>query len=67
MSKSTDVIGAFAPSKSKTYEHTFSEETAPSGMLARGTYVAKTTLIDDDKTEHYVVEYKFDIGKDWKH
>ena len=33
--------------------------------VARGTYNAKTTFVDDDKKEHLSFEYKLKIAKDW--
>lgn len=36
--------------------------TAPSGLLARGTYKAKTKFIDDDKTQHLEIEYSLSMN-----
>merc|ERR1712154_592981 len=63
--KSTDMMGSFAPSAEKTYEHPFQEDTVPDGMLARGTYIAKVQFIDDDKVVHLEFSYAFKIAKDW--
>lgn len=41
------------------------EKEAPSGMIARGRYNAKTQFIDDDKVAHLKFEWSFDIAKDW--
>lgn len=38
--KSTDMMGSFAPSAEKTYEHPFQEDTVPDGMLARGMVIS---------------------------
>ena len=64
--KTTDMMGSFAPDKKKTYEHPFSQEIVPDGMLARGTYVAKTQFLDDDKTIHLDFSYQFKIAKEWE-
>lgn len=41
--KTEENIGSFAP-RLEAYEHTFDEETAPEGWLARGDYKAKTKV-----------------------
>ena len=41
------------------------EEEAPSGMLARGHYVASSSFVDDDKKTHLAFDWSFDIAKDW--
>eukprot|EP00483_Globobulimina_turgida_P000678 UN00678 len=64
--KSTEMMGSFAPDAKKSYEHPFPTETVPDGMLARGTYVAKTQFIDDDKQVHLEFSYSFKIAKDWE-
>ena len=66
MDKSTDMMGSFAPSSEKTYDFPFQEDTVPSGMLARGVYVAKCQFVDDDKTVHLDFSYGFRIGKEWE-
>ncbi|KAI1319453.1 hypothetical protein EDD11_004030 [Mortierella claussenii] len=43
----------------------FALEEAPSGMLARGHYDAKSKFIDDDGTIHKEWSWSFDIKKDW--
>jgi len=63
--KSTQMMGSFAPSVDKIYEHPFSMEEAPSGMLYRGVYTAKTQFLDDDKTVHLAFQYQFRIAKEW--
>eukprot|EP01084_Bolivina_argentea_P100179 179937_1 len=63
--KSTEMMGSFAPDKDKTYEQPFPQETTPSGMLARGKYVAKTQFLDDDGTVHLDFSYQFKIAKNW--
>ncbi|CAI4210915.1 unnamed protein product [Parascedosporium putredinis] len=49
----------------RVYEKRFTEEDAPSGMLARGHYNAVSTFVDDDKKKHLEFEWSFDISKDW--
>ena len=66
MDKSTDMMGSFAPDANKTYEIPFATEVVPDGMLARGTYTAKTQFLDDDKTVHLDFSYQFKIAKDWE-
>jgi len=60
------MMGSFGPSSEKSYEHPFSMEEAPSGMLYRGVYKAKTQFIDDDKTVHLDFQYQFRIAKEWE-
>jgi Rho GDP-dissociation inhibitor len=63
--KTTEMMGAFKPSSKDIHEYTFPEQTTPSGMLARGKYVAKTVFLDDDGNQHTNFEYGFQIAKDW--
>lgn len=61
MDKQETMIGSFAPQKTP-YTMTFPRngwEEAPSGMLARGDYKAKSQFIDDDKQNHLEYEYTF--------
>ncbi|PRP77248.1 hypothetical protein PROFUN_13631 [Planoprotostelium fungivorum] len=65
--KEETMIGSFAPQEAP-YTMTFPRngfDEAPSGMLARGSYKAKSQFIDDDKENHLEYEYAFDIKKDW--
>lgn len=57
------MLGAFSP-RQEPYVHALEEETTPSGVLARGTYTAKTKFIDDDGRCHLEVDYSFEIQKD---
>ena len=41
------------------------ENQAPTGMIARGHYTAKTKFTDDDNVTHLMFEWSFDITKDW--
>ena len=38
---------------------------APSGMMARGTYKCSTSFVDDDGATHLAFTYKLVIAKDW--
>jgi len=66
--KDEEMIGSFGPQE-KPHEVVFPRqgwEEAPSGMLARGTYNAKSQFIDDDKQNHLEYEYTFAIRKGWE-
>lgn len=67
VSKDSEMIGSYAPNtdKQRVYEKRFTEEDAPTGMLARGHYNAISTFVDDDKKKHLEFEWSFDISKDW--
>lgn len=68
VNKDEVMIGSYAPAKT-AYVSMFPRngwEEAPSGMMARGKYKAKTQFIDDDKTVHLEYEYSFEIKKDWE-
>jgi len=67
VSKDQEMIGSYAPNtdKNPVYSKRFTEEDAPSGMLARGHYTAISTFVDDDKKKHLEFEWAFDIAKDW--
>jgi len=51
--------------KFKIYEKKFEMEEAPSGILARGHYEAKSKFVDDDNVTHIQWNWSFDIKKDW--
>ncbi|KAG0293810.1 hypothetical protein BGZ96_002260 [Linnemannia gamsii] len=59
-----EMIGSYA-ANANVLEKKFTAEEAPSGMLARGHYEAKSKFIDDDKTVHKEWSWSFDIKKDW--
>merc|ERR1719295_448603 len=61
--KSTDMMGSYAPDAEKVNVYNFPFDVVPDGMLARGTYVARTQFIDDDKTVHCDFSYSFKIAK----
>jgi len=61
------MIGSFAPQQ-EPHKVTFPKngwEEAPKGLLARGSYKAKSQFVDDDKHVHLEYEYAFNIKKDW--
>ncbi|KAF8929678.1 hypothetical protein BGZ58_008785 [Dissophora ornata] len=58
--KSEEMIGSYAAKPD-----IFAVEEAPTGMLARGHYEAKSKFIDDDSTIHKEWSWSFDIKKDW--
>ncbi|KAI9488107.1 immunoglobulin E-set [Zychaea mexicana] len=62
--KTEEMIGSYGPA-AEAYEKKFQLEEAPSGMLARGHYEAKSKFIDDDNATHMEWSWSFDIKKDW--
>ncbi|KAL7084325.1 hypothetical protein ACP275_14G217400 [Erythranthe tilingii] len=60
--QSRGMLGTFAPRR-EPYVHTLEEETAPSGVLARGVYTAILKFEDDDKRRHMELNYSFEIQK----
>ncbi|KVI05527.1 Immunoglobulin E-set [Cynara cardunculus var. scolymus] len=48
------------------YTHQIPEDIAPSGILARGSYSAKTKFVDDDNKCYLELNYTFDIKKEWQ-
>ncbi|KAI9485228.1 MAG: immunoglobulin E-set [Benjaminiella poitrasii] len=62
--KTEEMIGSYGPSP-EPYEKKFQVEEAPSGMLARGHYEAKSKFVDDDGVSHMEWNWSFDIKKDW--
>eukprot|EP00250_Pteridium_aquilinum_P016987 c23396_g1_i1 orf=394-1191(-) len=58
------MLGTFAPQR-EPHVVVMEEETTPSGILARGSYSAKTKFVDDDGRCHFEIEHTFDIRKDW--
>ncbi|KAI9270417.1 immunoglobulin E-set [Phascolomyces articulosus] len=62
--KTEEMIGSYGPA-AEPYEKKFQLEEAPSGMLARGHYEAKSKFVDDDNVTHVEWAWSFDIKKDW--
>jgi len=68
VAKEQTMIGSFGPQVAP-HEVVFPRhgwEEAPSGMLSRGSYTAKSQFVDDDEQTHLEFEYAFDIKSDWK-
>lgn len=63
--KTKEMIGTFSPQQ-ELYTHEIPEDTTPSGILARGSYSAKTKFLDDDNKCYLDLNYTFDIRKDWQ-
>ena len=65
--KSQEMLGSYGPNTKEkpVYEKKFEQETAPSGMIARGHYNAVSRFVDDDDQTHLKFEWSFDIKKDW--
>jgi len=64
--KTEEMIGSYGPNPTpESYEKKFMTEEAPSGMLVRGHYDAKSKFIDDDGVTHIEWSWSFDIKKDW--
>jgi len=62
------MLGSYGPDPTKANTVVFPRrewEEAPSGMMARGKYAAKTTFVDDDSVTHLEFEYTLVIGKTW--
>ena len=60
---SSIMMGSYGPKDL----HTFctQEDTAPSGMIARGSYNVKSKFIDDDNNTVLEWEWVFEIKKEW--
>ncbi|KAJ4730153.1 Rho GDP-dissociation inhibitor 1-like [Melia azedarach] len=59
-----EMLGVFSP-QPEPYTHEMPEETTPSGLLARGSYSARTKFVDDDNKCYLEINYTFDIRKEW--
>lgn len=59
------MMGSYAPNAT-AYSYKSPVFTAPSGMLARGSFKARTKFIDDDKQTHLDLEYTLNIKKDFE-
>ena len=60
--KTEEMIGSYGP-QVEPYTKAFLPEQAPSGMMARGHYTAKSRFEDDDKNVYLEWEWAFDIKK----
>eukprot|EP00048_Salpingoeca_helianthica_P014330 m.221156 g.221156 ORF g.221156 m.221156 type:complete len:190 (-) comp15731_c0_seq1:107-676(-) len=63
--KSNYMLGSYGPKAESQSAMTPLEE-APSGMLARGTYIVKSKFVDDDNETHLAWEWSFVLKKDWE-
>ncbi|OAL54440.1 Rho GDP-dissociation inhibitor 2 [Pyrenochaeta sp. DS3sAY3a] len=65
--KLQEMMGSYGPSTEEKpfYEKKFTPETAPSGMLARGSYTAVSKFVDDDNQTHLQFKWTFELKKDW--
>ncbi|KAG0009052.1 hypothetical protein BGZ80_002796, partial [Entomortierella chlamydospora] len=61
--KHEEMVGSYA-AKPDIIEKKFALEEAPSGLMARGHYDAKSKFVDDDGTVHKEWSWSFDIKKD---
>ncbi|MQL84264.1 hypothetical protein Taro_016759 [Colocasia esculenta] len=59
-----EMLGTFSP-QLEPYICEMHEETTPSGIFVRGSYSARSRLIDDDGNRYLEINYAFDIRKDW--
>jgi len=58
------MLGTFSPQQ-EPYTYVMDEETTPSGILARGSYAARTKFVDDDDKCYLEMNYTFEIRKNW--
>lgn len=66
LDKMEEMIGSYGP-RPEPYERSFSQEEAPSGMLARsGNYSVRSRVIDDDGNVYADWSWAFKIGKEWQ-
>ena len=59
MDRLEEMLGSYAPGK--TNEKKFPLEEAPSGMLARGKYEARSKFIDDDGHSYLDFAWSFEV------
>ena len=58
------MVGSFGPKKD-AQDFLTPPDTAPGGMLARGSYTVKCKFTDDDKSDILTWEWVLEIKKDW--
>jgi len=63
--KSVYMLGSRAP-KGELQEYLSEKEITPSGMMARGKFCMKSSILDDDKNVYAKWEWVLEIAKDWK-
>jgi len=59
------MLGSRAP-KGELQEYISEKELTPSGMMARGKYHMKSSILDDDRNTYANWEWNLEISKDWK-
>lgn len=59
------MVGSFGPTTEPTQVF-LCKDNAPSGMVARGMYIAKSKFIDDDDNNHLQCEWALKIKKGWE-
>ncbi|XP_078257532.1 rho GDP-dissociation inhibitor 1 [Rhinoraja longicauda] len=59
------MVGSYGP-RDTEYEFLTTQEEAPKGLLARGSYSVKSFFTDDDKSDHLSWEWQLNIKKEWK-
>lgn len=62
--KTQDMCGSFGPSMEIQTAKVASNE-MPSGLLARGHYLVKSRVVDDDNAVHLEWTWNMEIRKDW--
>ncbi|KAG6519602.1 hypothetical protein ZIOFF_023098 [Zingiber officinale] len=62
--KAKEMLGTFSP-QLEVYTFETSEEIIPSGFFVRGSYSARMKFVDDDGKSHLVINYSFDIRREW--
>ena len=58
------MVGSYGP-KTEPQTYQTPTETAPSGLVSRGTYTVKSKFTDDDKNSIKEWEWILNIKKDW--
>ena len=58
------MVGSYGP-KTEPQIYQTPIETAPSGLVSRGTYTVKSKFTDDDKNSIKEWEWILNIKKDW--
>ncbi|KAJ4955732.1 hypothetical protein NE237_012515 [Protea cynaroides] len=58
------MLGTFSPQQ-EPYTYELEEDTTPSGLFARGSYSARTKLVDDDNKCYLDINYSFEIRREW--
>lgn len=59
------MVGSYGP-KTEVQNFVTPVDSAPSGLIARGTYNVKSRFTDDDKNIYLEWEWPMVIAKNWK-